>query len=95
MNEDYNKNYKLFMRFLKDKNILFKIINNINKKPNNFRKDFSIAELFNHAINHIPNNPLRSRRIGFDWEKSFEGFDFWNNMHIELENFLKKQIYEN
>jgi len=90
MNVNYTKNYKLFMRFLKDKNLRFKIINNINKKPNNYRKEFSIPELFNNAINHLPNNPLCSRRIGFDWDKSFEGYGFWDIMNTELENFLKK-----
>lgn len=90
MNAKNDKILILMFRFLKDRNLFIKIINNIKKRPNKFGKELTLPELFNNAINHIPNSPLRSRRIGFDWDASFEGYDFWNNVHTELEKFFKK-----
>lgn len=85
-----NKILIFVLRFLKENDLYSKYIKNIKEHPNDYGMTRTMKTNLIAAIQHMPQKPLNSTRIGFHWQDSFEGYYYWSEQSKKLSNFLAK-----
>lgn len=69
--------YPILVIFLNNNNIKESFFNNVKKFP---QQDFN--ELFFH-------NPNVYIKVSFQWEKTVEGYDYWEKVSLKWEKYIK------